>query len=95
MVRNGSELQLNGQVFKFTGANCYYLLQKASDNSTRSLVSLVHHLADHVLRTTYEQVFLGHCCSQIHLITVPSRQASQSVPVTCPLLMPFWVALPL
>ena len=41
VVRNGSELQLNGQVFKFTGANCYYLLQKASDNSTRSLVSLM------------------------------------------------------
>lgn len=39
VVRNGSELQLNGHVFKFTGANCYYLLQKASDNSTRSLVT--------------------------------------------------------
>ncbi|KAL3155593.1 hypothetical protein ABBQ38_010850 [Trebouxia sp. C0009 RCD-2024] len=39
VVRNGSQLELNSQRYQFTGANCYYLMQKAADNSTRSQVT--------------------------------------------------------
>lgn len=55
VVRNGSELQLNGRTYQFTGGNCYYLMQKASDNSTRSQVTDVFQAAQSlgltVLRT--------------------------------------------